>query len=101
MDAFFQKYPGLFRWSKPTAGCIAFPSLREDAGLDAYQFCEELVQATGVLLLPGSCFDPQAYPRHFRISFARSNMSEGLGLLEGFVETRWPDHSQNKKAALT
>jgi aspartate/methionine/tyrosine aminotransferase len=53
MDAFFCRHRTLFVWKKPLGGCIAFPSLTAAAGMDAYEFCEKLVQSKGVMLCLG------------------------------------------------
>ena len=43
-----------------------------------------LVEATGVLLLPGSQF---SFPgNHFRLGFGRTDLSDAIDLLEGYAE---------------
>jgi aspartate/methionine/tyrosine aminotransferase len=50
------------------------------------RFAAELVETSGVLLLPGSQF---GYPgNHFRIGFGRQNLPEALGRLEAFLDSR-------------
>jgi aspartate/methionine/tyrosine aminotransferase len=44
----------------------------------------ELVEAEGVLLLPGSQFGQPG--NHFRIGFGRENLPEALARLEAFAE---------------
>ena len=36
-------------------------------------YCKELVTASGVLLLPGSCYGEE-FAFHFRLGFGRSNL---------------------------
>ena len=49
-------------------------------------FAAELVEAEGVLLLPGS---PFGYPGdHFRIGFGRTDLPEALAGLERFADRR-------------
>ena len=62
------------------AGPIAFPRLLEG---DVDSFCDELVKATGVLLLPGTIYDDPG--NHFRIGFGRQNMPEALERLEAYM----------------
>jgi aspartate/methionine/tyrosine aminotransferase len=83
LDAFFTRHTGKFNWKRPKAGSIAFPRL---IGEDIDSFCEALVRAAGVLLLPGSVFDDPG--NHFRIGFGRANMPETLARLEEFLRTR-------------
>jgi aspartate/methionine/tyrosine aminotransferase len=50
------------------------------------RFAAELVETSGVLLLPGSQF---GHPEnHFRIGFGRQNLPEALGRLEAFLDSR-------------
>jgi aspartate/methionine/tyrosine aminotransferase len=65
---------------RPHAGPIAFPRLLKG---DVDAFCDELVHASGVLLLPGTMYDHPG--DHFRIGFARKNMPQALEQLEEFL----------------
>ena len=70
----------------PTAGRLdRLPAAqRTRRAIDA--FAEELVEAEGVLLLPGSRF---GYPGdHFRIGFGRTDLPEALAGLERFADRR-------------
>jgi aspartate/methionine/tyrosine aminotransferase len=80
LDAFFAAHPDRFEWRRPQAGPIAFPRL---LGEDVEAFCDRLVAATGVLLLPGTMYDHPG--NHFRVGFARRNMPQALEQLEGFL----------------
>ena len=81
LDAFFAKHGDRFAWVRPRAGSIGFPRLLDDTPID--RFAAELVEAEGVLLLPGSEF---GYPgNHFRIGFGRENMAAALARLEAFI----------------
>lgn len=81
LDHFFSKYESLFAWRRPKAGPIAFPEIKGEAG--AGQFCLDLLNRTGVLLLPSSCY--RFGDRHFRIGFGRKNMPECVSRLEEFI----------------
>jgi aspartate/methionine/tyrosine aminotransferase len=83
LDAFFDRHGDLFTWVRPTAGPIGFPRLHE--ANDATAFCEELVAAEGVLLLPGAVYDE---PAHVRVGFGRAAMPDALERLERFIDTR-------------
>ncbi len=83
LEDFFQRHTDRFTWQTPKAGPIAFPGLT--GAQDADSFADELVAACGVLLLPGSCYDP-AFQNHFRIGFGRKNMPESLARLDDYLE---------------
>jgi aspartate/methionine/tyrosine aminotransferase len=80
LDDFFSKHTNQFTWIRPKAGSIAFPKLLDG---DIDEFCDELVQESGVLLLPGTLYDHPG--NHFRIGFARKNVPEALTQLEKFL----------------
>ena len=82
LDAFLDRHADLLTWVRPTAGPIGFPRLH---GEDATAFCEQLVTAEGVLLLPGVVYDQ---PAHVRVGFGRSGMPDALERLERFIDTR-------------
>ena len=82
LEAFFNKNKQFFSWIKPKAGCIAFPRIKFDKNVE--DFCLDLFNSTGVLLLPGTKYDYD--DKHFRIGFGRKNMPAGLRLLEDYLE---------------
>jgi aspartate/methionine/tyrosine aminotransferase len=82
LDDFFRRHTDRFSWVRPRGGSVGFPRLLGATPID--QFAAQLVEAEGVLLLPGSQF---GYPgNHFRIGFGRKNLPEALAGLERFVE---------------
>jgi len=81
LDAFFAAHAERFEWLRPKAGPIAFPRL---VGEDVERFCDRLVTACGVLLLPGTTYDHPG--NHFRVGFARKNLPQALEQLEGFLK---------------
>ena len=81
LDQFFGRHPDRFEWQRPRAGAIGFPRL---IGHDVNKFCRDLVENTGVLLLPGTLYDDQG--NHFRVGFGRENFPEALERLEGYLE---------------
>ena len=86
LDAFFARQSERFSWVPPRAGSVAFPRLRTEAAGAIEQFCDELVEKTGVLLLPGSRFEHTG--NHFRIGFGRADMQAALERLEEFANDR-------------
>jgi len=81
LDGFFDRHADRFAWQRPEAGTIGFPKF---LGGDVEDFCDALVKAAGVLLLPGIVYDDPG--NHFRIGFGRKNMPGAVGRLEGFLQ---------------
>jgi aspartate/methionine/tyrosine aminotransferase len=81
LDGFFERRADRFVWQRPTAGPIAFPRLIDR---DIERFCSELVNATGVLLLPGTAYGHLG--NHFRIGFGRENLPEAVDRFEAFLD---------------
>lgn len=77
LDGFFARHTELFVWHAPPAGPIAFPQV---VGRDADALCADLVQRSGVLLLPGSAYAPGW--NHVRVGYGRANLPECLAALE-------------------
>ena len=80
LDQFFRRHSDQFAWQRPKAGSIAFPRLIGD---DVEEFCRNLVQTAGVLLLPGTVYDDDG--NHFRIGFGRKNMPDAVIRMEEFL----------------
>jgi aspartate/methionine/tyrosine aminotransferase len=80
MDQFFARHTDLFSWVRPQAGSMAFPRYL-NGNVD--EFCEELVQKAGVLLLPGSVYDDSR--NHFRLGLGRKNLPQAVETLQEFL----------------
>jgi aspartate/methionine/tyrosine aminotransferase len=78
LDELFLRWPEHLSWVRPRGGSIGFPRLRADLDVDA--FAAELVEAEGVLLLPGSRFGHPG--NHFRIGFGRTDIEAAIAGLE-------------------
>lgn len=78
LDELFLRWPQLLSWVRPRGGSIGFPRLHPDHDID--RFAEELVEAEGVLLLPGTRFGHGG--NHFRIGFGRADLPEAVAGLE-------------------
>ncbi|HEX2754157.1 MAG TPA: aminotransferase class I/II-fold pyridoxal phosphate-dependent enzyme [Candidatus Limnocylindrales bacterium] len=81
LDGFFADHADRLSWVRPRGGSIAFPRLLDDESIDA--FAGRLVEAEGVLLLPGSQFGFEG--NHFRIGFGREDLPQALAGLERFL----------------
>ena len=83
LDAFLDRHADRLSWTRPAAGPIGFPLVHDVA--DTTHFCDQVVAATGVLLLPGAVYDE---PDHIRMGFGRLNMPEALDRFESWLDTR-------------
>lgn len=87
LDAFFADYADLFEWQHPDGSCIAFPRFIGRGGVE--KFCKDLVEESGVLLLPASIYWSElmdAPTDRFRIGFGRANIDEGLAAFRMYIE---------------
>jgi aspartate/methionine/tyrosine aminotransferase len=83
LDGFFARWPDAFSWVRPTAGSIGYPRLTvPGVGIDDWS--ARLVEAEGVLLLPGSRFGHAG--EHFRIGFGREDLPDALARLEAYAD---------------
>ena len=88
-DRFFSRHPERFEWRHPQGGCVAFP--RYLGGEGAERFCAELLDETGVLLLPPSVYDSEIaepFTDRFRIGVGRDDPGPALAALEGWLALR-------------
>jgi aspartate/methionine/tyrosine aminotransferase len=81
LDQFFDRWPGIVEWVRPRGGSIGFPRLVVDRPID--EFASELVQATGVLILPGTLFGDTS--NHFRVGYGRTNLKAALARFDRYV----------------
>jgi aspartate/methionine/tyrosine aminotransferase len=86
LDAFFADHGDRFDWEIPDGGCTAYPRYRGPEGVET--FARNLVERTGVLLLPASIYRSALGPTptdRFRIGFGRAAMPEGLAVLSDYL----------------
>ncbi|TFG69230.1 MAG: aminotransferase class I/II-fold pyridoxal phosphate-dependent enzyme [Thermomicrobiales bacterium] len=82
LDAFFEDWADRFEWVRPRAGSIGYPRLTAP-GVRIDDWAADLVEAEGVLLLPGSQLGHPG--NRFRIGFGRADLPEALARLESFA----------------
>jgi len=82
IDDLFARYSSLFAWVRPQAGSMAFPRLLKG---DVEEFCNDLVNKAGVMLLPGSVYDDSR--NHFRLGVGRKNLPQAVERLEKFLSS--------------
>lgn len=81
LDTFFAEHAGDVTWVRPRAGSVGFPRLLRFGPIE--RFAAELVEAEGVLLLPGSVFEVEG--DYFRIGFGREDMPVALDRFGRFL----------------
>ena len=90
LDRFFAEFEHLFGWRRPDGGCVGYPRYLGPGSVD--EFCADLVEQSGVLLLPAGIYSSQLGPTpsdHFRIGFGRAAMAEGIAAFKDYLETRY------------
>ncbi len=83
LNPFFEQHADLFDWQAPRAGAIAFPALKL-AATSIEDFSLQLLDQTGVLLLPGNYYGYGE--KNFRIGFGRRNLSAGIEQFNQFLQ---------------
>ena len=82
LDTFFTEYQDQFSWNRPIGGSICFPRM---LSIDnTYDFCEQLVAETGIMLAPSRVF--QYGDHHVRIGFGRDNLPQVLDLFAKYLD---------------
>ena len=87
--SFFAHWFELFEWEPPQAGCVCFPRYRGPGSVD--DLCLELVERSGVALLPGSVFRSELAPvpdDRFRVGVGREGVEAGLAAFDDFLRRR-------------
>jgi aspartate/methionine/tyrosine aminotransferase len=85
VDAWVARHDDLLTWRRPDGGVCGLLDLR--GASDTYALCRDLVEQTGVLLVPGRAFD---CPSSVRIGYGGdgADLNEGLRLLSEFLRRR-------------
>ena len=86
LDHFFNEFPELFEWRRSDGGCVGFPRYKGPGNTD--QFCEDLLNNTGILLLPPKIYHSELLETpqdRFRIGFGRKNMDKGLSVFRDYL----------------
>ncbi|MCF7936764.1 MAG: aminotransferase class I/II-fold pyridoxal phosphate-dependent enzyme [Synergistales bacterium] len=89
LDSFFGEFPHLFDWKRPDGSAVAFPAYRGPGSTDT--FCEELIDESGVLLLPPRIYWSELMDvqwERFRIGFGRKGMDEALDVFRNHLKRK-------------
>jgi aspartate/methionine/tyrosine aminotransferase len=84
LEKFSREHEDLFEWVKPDASPMCFPRFK--GSQSTYEFCDDVVRQTQVMLLPGSVYDE---PHHIRFGYGRKNMPEALERLSSYLRSRF------------
>jgi aspartate/methionine/tyrosine aminotransferase len=90
-EAFFGRYRDLFDWRRPDGSCMAFPRYKGPEGVE--QFTRDLMEESGVLLLPSTIYASQlgnTPTDRFRLGFGRSGLDDGLAAFEAHLMRNRP-----------
>lgn len=93
LEKFVLKNEDECEWVKPLAGTTAFVKFhREGKPVDSRDFCKKLLEKTGVLIAPGSCFGEE-WKGYVRIGFVNHTniIEEGLNEMTKFVRKNLDD----------
>lgn len=94
MDRFVLKNDDACEWIRPLAGTTAFVKFhREGQAVDSVDFCQKLLEKTGVLFVPGSeCFGAE-FKGYVRIGFVNhtETLKEGLDKATQFIRKNIDD----------
>lgn len=85
----FARHTDLLLWDPPLAGSTAFPRFVGD-NVDVDSLVRMLVEAHGVLILPGSVYGSEqcTSQARFRLGLGRADLAEGVSLLAKFLDER-------------
>lgn len=79
---FTDKHAMLFRWHPPQAGLLTLVEYLGKQPIEAW--ARAFTEKTGVLILPSSLFGLAG--NYFRLGLGQSNFSDGLNVLENFIQ---------------
>ena len=85
LDVFFDEYDDCFHWNRPKGGSICFPRML--AVENTLDFCEKLVEETGIMLVPSSTF--QYGDHHVRIGFGRQNLPDVIKRFAEYLDQQF------------
>ena len=87
LSSFFNEFSNLFEWIVPDGSCVGYPKYK--GSKSANHFCEDLVEKTGVLLLPPKIYKSELLETpidRFRIGYGRSNLADGLTAMKEYLK---------------
>jgi len=77
---FFERWQSRFTWRTPQAGSIALVGINVPSAMD---YCTQLAEEAGILLLPGSCLG--ASDQEVRFGLGRQNFKDALEHYDEFL----------------
>lgn len=80
---FFKEYKDLFNFIEPMAGPVAYVRMNIDKPIE--EFCSELVENHGILLLPSEIYSHEG--QYFRIGLGRKDFKKNLNRFKKVIES--------------
>jgi aspartate/methionine/tyrosine aminotransferase len=93
LDEFFDEFQDCLDWVRPVGGSVCFPRLLVDR--DASVFCDELIEQTGIMLVPSTVFG--FGERHVRIGFGRNDLPEVIECFADYLADRFRSAGHSPK----
>jgi aspartate/methionine/tyrosine aminotransferase len=86
LNKFMEKNKNMFDYIAPTGGVVCFPKLRIKK--DSKIFCKDLLQKTGVSILPGFAFEIK---EHFRLNIGINSdkFKKALDLMQKYIDKNY------------
>ena len=85
LDDFIGEFADCFSWNRPLGGSICFP--RSLVSQNTFEFCEQLVEETGIMLLPSRMF--MFGDNHVRVGYGRENFPKVLERFADYLNRRF------------
>jgi aspartate/methionine/tyrosine aminotransferase len=82
LETFISEHQDQFSWNRPIGGSVCFPRML--AVDNTYDFCEQLVAETGIMLAPSRVF--QYGDHHVRVGVGRDNLPLVLDLFGRYLD---------------
>lgn len=86
-DAFFNRHQDIFEWKRPEGACTAYPRYKGADGVE--NFCRNLVEKSGVLLLPSTIYRSELGDTptdRFRLGLGRKNLDAGISAMDKHIK---------------
>jgi len=83
LEQFFKDHQNIFRWQRPKAGTTTFPEFLRG---DALDFCDRLVNESGIMLIPGTFFDLPG--QYLRFGYGRASFPEVINRLKEYLQQK-------------
>lgn len=94
LERFVIKHDEFITWTKPVAGTTAFLKFERDGKpVDAVALCKDIMEKTGVMLVPGDYAFGQEWKGYVRVGYVNSTeiLKNGLEELRKYMRKEYDD----------